>query len=140
MATKVGQKVVMSLPTEPVSPKHKVRGRLAARFARGLSCPKVSEGSVKNRLALFSEVPAESITWYDARAERWADGKYDGAETASCFPKAASKSVGIGNSCTTTVRAYIRTYGECDPGTWEGIRVVSLADDSPLIGFVWVGE
>ena len=140
MATITARKVSLSLPTEAVTPKHKFRGRLAARFARGLSCPVVTEGAIKNRLALFSQVSPDSILWYDVRSEAWADGKFAGAATASCFPKAAANSVGVGNSCTTTVRAYIRTYGECLPGTWEGIRVVSLADDSPMIGFVWVGE
>lgn len=131
-------KVVMDLPTEPVTPKHKVRGRLAARFRRGMSLPVVTEGSVKNRLALFSIVSPDDIAWYDVRAEAWTDGKFASAKTSAAFPKAPANSVGVGNSCTTTVRAYLRTYGECDPGTWEGIRVVSLADDSPLIGFVWV--
>lgn len=140
MATITGHKVTMRLPLEAVTPKHKFRGRLAARFRRGMTLPVVSEGAVKNRLALFAQVPRDAIAWYDVRAEAWIDGKFSGTATASCFPKGGANSVGVGNSCTTTVRAYLRTYGECEPGTWEGIRVVSLADDSPLIGFVWVGE
>lgn len=147
MATVTGSKVAIELPTDTewLDDKGELcevsyRGRLAARFAKGISCPKVSEGATRNRFQRRAEVADSAITWYDVRADEWVDGKFATAHTHGCWPKKASKSERVGNACANTVRIYVRKYGAMDSADWDNLKVVSLAEDSPVIGFVWVGE
>lgn len=118
------------------------RGRLEAAFARGLSCPVIPESATKDRDALAFRLGGalRAGAVYRARADEWEGVKLpQSITTGGAWPKGPSKSVGIGNSCASTVRTYVRTYlaGE-DSEVWEHLRFLSLdADtDEVLIAYV----
>lgn len=118
------------------------RSRLGARFQKGIKLPIVPVSCAKSRAALsialgVLDLKLAGLPLYDVRAEEWVGGFAQTVTTARCFPKKESKSENIGNSCATAIRRYCRTFGEF--GTdWESLAVVSVADDSPLVVFVWV--
>lgn len=143
MKTVTTTKVILPTDTRPEWSGTKARdfrGRLAEGFARGVYTPEVSEGALKNRLALFAEIDGARISTYDIGAEVWETfdtssrrkGSVNDAPTARVWPK--GKNVDS-NSAATSLRRYFDVFAFDMP---EDLRIVTIDDVRPVVTFVRV--